>query len=685
MDNNNKSKNDTSQAGTGKKNNNSNKRRYRRTQGPNNSNNKNNIKNNSINANSDDEDGETCLICADVIKYVSLTPCNHRTCHKCSFRQRALYEKNTCLVCRSENDKLIFTDDLDKNYNDFDLSENSSTKFVFNSKFNIFFTSMELSNLTLNLLKFNCTLCDDENDRLVNYENSKKYNAHLNSVHNKNICLICSFNKHAFCSELPIFTQNQLKNHQSRGNSKNEGFNGHPLCGFCSNKRFYGDDELYIHMREKHEKCHICDKLNPSSPQYFKDYDHLFDHFKAFHYICTVQTCLDSKFVVFGDEIELQAHILEQHGDIIRGKPKLFQSELSTFVSAPSRVINESSNQFNNPLSSSSSRSLSSLNNNNDTSSNTSPEVKKLRLEQRAKHYLHNNEDDYNTFIELNESYAESEITSNELMTSYKSLFKNNNEADIYLLINNLSSTFLPTSTKFKELKAIYDEHEIKEERKQTSLPSLTSSTFNGNVTGGIWSKSSSGKITIGDSGSSRSFSTRSLPSLEKKSKNHNVFAPQIRLPPTKTNTNYRPVRTNLSNNTPSSASYSNISTAPSSVKTIKSTVITNSVQLSTNSLERLGGGNGSAPKSSSNNWGSKKSNSSSNSNKDKLKAMNLPTLAPKPKRIIKPLPQPELPNPKNWGKTDGSVKSTTDELEGLTLSNKKGKKQKQLLFHIGV
>ena len=37
---------------------------------------------------------EQCIICAERIKYAALTPCNHTTCHKCTFRQRSLYEKH---------------------------------------------------------------------------------------------------------------------------------------------------------------------------------------------------------------------------------------------------------------------------------------------------------------------------------------------------------------------------------------------------------------------------------------------------------------------------------------------------------------------------------------------------------------------------------------------------------------
>jgi hypothetical protein len=31
----------------------------------------------------------------------------------------------------------------------------------------------------------------------------------------------------------------------------------HPLCEFCRDC-FFGDDELFFHLRERHEDCFIC-------------------------------------------------------------------------------------------------------------------------------------------------------------------------------------------------------------------------------------------------------------------------------------------------------------------------------------------------------------------------------------------------------------------------------------------
>ncbi|CCF34197.1 hypothetical protein CH063_06241, partial [Colletotrichum higginsianum] len=45
-------------------------------------------------------DGEVCFICAEPIKFHSIAPCNHKTCHICGLRMRALYKTKDCPHCR---------------------------------------------------------------------------------------------------------------------------------------------------------------------------------------------------------------------------------------------------------------------------------------------------------------------------------------------------------------------------------------------------------------------------------------------------------------------------------------------------------------------------------------------------------------------------------------------------------
>lgn len=48
------------------------------------------------------EDTDICFICAENVKYYSVSECNHRTCHVCALRLRALYKKKECTFCNLE-------------------------------------------------------------------------------------------------------------------------------------------------------------------------------------------------------------------------------------------------------------------------------------------------------------------------------------------------------------------------------------------------------------------------------------------------------------------------------------------------------------------------------------------------------------------------------------------------------
>ncbi|EDO16782.1 hypothetical protein Kpol_526p35 [Vanderwaltozyma polyspora DSM 70294] len=595
----------------------------------------------------EDDDTEICLICAEPLRIASLSPCSHKTCHKCSFRQRALYEKKSCLICRTDNELVKFTEDVDAQFDDVkNISETSE-------KYGIAFATNQIAEETLSLLKFQCPICLKKQDSpdLKDHGSLKKLGDHLKSTHNKLLCMICAKNKHLFISELKLYTPNQLKNHQSNGDSK--GFKGHPLCAFCNDKRFYSDDELYLHMRNNHERCHICDKLNPGSPQYFKDYNQLFEHFRNSHYACNIQSCLDNKFVVFGDEFELQAHILQEHGDIIKGKPKLFQSELSTFIPTPARVI-RNQNVLDDPSSS-----------NRGIADDESLEVKRLRLEERAKHYLNNSFEDFERFKGLNDKYEKSKISAHELLASYQSLFTSQ-EANEYLLIHNLADTFSRKSNKYKELNAIYEAEEQRIAR--SSLPSLSGGSFVPTKSG-IWGNSSSTSVK---SMNTRNLNTSSLPTLQLQPASFDVFGSQKK----------------------AVQSYKSL-TKPKKKTVVKSVVRTTDQSLDNDFTPTYLKNKSQSPApsaSSSSTSISSQNNVIVNKNmkgKDKLSSLKLESLpTPKPRVYIPPVHEPIIPDPKKWGKGTKEPGTPDDELAGLVIdggnSKKKGK-QKQLLFHIGI
>lgn len=258
----------------------------------------------------DDAEAEVCFICASPVVHNSVAPCNHRTCHICALRLRALYKTRACAHCRTEAKFVIFTDDATKRYEDFVEADFQETDQVLGIKYE----NKDIYSDTLLLLRYNCP--DESCD--IACRGWPDLHRHVRSIHHKVLCDLCTRNKKVFTHEHELFTQQDLRKHEKFGDDHpgavdQSGFKGHPECGFCR-QRFYGDDELYTHCRDKHEKCHICDRRNPArQQQYYVDYDSLEQHFRKDHFLCADQECLDKKFVVFESEMDLKAHQLEAH------------------------------------------------------------------------------------------------------------------------------------------------------------------------------------------------------------------------------------------------------------------------------------------------------------------------------------------------------------------------------------
>lgn len=342
----------------------------------------------------------------------------------CCFRQRALYEKKTCLVCRTEHDDVIFTE----------LATNSDTKYDnlvassrnnWDQKHGVHFTSRYVHDDTMKLLDIQCPVCSE---KFANFDLASE---HVKAIHNKQYCSICAIHKKAFVSELTLYTQKQLQKHLADGDS--EGFTGHPKCKHCRNKRFYSEDELNVHIRDKHERCHICDQDSPHTADYFKNYDDLYQHFQGSHYVCYVPLCIEKRFVVFREDLDLTAHMLKEHGGLTGQNGRV--------------VIGATSSQF---LS-----QLLTFPRQNDKQED-SLDVKKRRLEERAKHYLNYNQDEYSKFTSINHSFKSKRITATQLITEYENLFKNSDRLEISLLVYELAEVYPLHSDQHKHLQTAY-------------------------------------------------------------------------------------------------------------------------------------------------------------------------------------------------------------------------------------
>ncbi|KAI1911267.1 hypothetical protein LOZ61_003931 [Ophidiomyces ophidiicola] len=278
----------------------------------------------------DADESEICFICASKVEHVSVAPCNHRTCHICSLRLRALYKTKACAHCRAESSFVVFTNEFAKNYEEF-----TDADFIrSDDNLGVKYEKQDIFEDTVLLLRYNCP----DKDCDVACLGWPDLHRHVKSKHGKVMCDLCTRNKKVFTHEHELFSQAQLRKHEKYGDDNpgaldQSGFKGHPECGFCR-QRFYGDDELYTHCRDKHERCHICDRRTSSSrPQYYVDYGSLEEHFGKDHFLCLDKECLEKKFVVFESQMDLKAHQLENHpSDLSKdARRDARQVDMSTF------------------------------------------------------------------------------------------------------------------------------------------------------------------------------------------------------------------------------------------------------------------------------------------------------------------------------------------------------------------
>ncbi|CAG5175275.1 uncharacterized protein ALTATR162_LOCUS8034 [Alternaria atra] len=238
----------------------------------------------------EDDDAEVCFICASPVQHTAVAPCNHRTCHICSIRMRALYKTKACAHCRTESDHVILTDDAEKSYEDFSTTE----FFKSDDTLGIHFENSGVFEDARLLLQYNCP--DSECD--VACLGWPDLHRHVKTAHEKVMCDLCTRNKKVFTHEHELFTQADLRKHQKFGDDNpgaidQSGFKGHP------------ESRALPHLRSS--------RRGSRKQQYFVNYDSLEVHFRKDHFLCPDRECLEKKFVVFDSEMDLKAHQLEVH------------------------------------------------------------------------------------------------------------------------------------------------------------------------------------------------------------------------------------------------------------------------------------------------------------------------------------------------------------------------------------
>ncbi|KAG0314899.1 hypothetical protein BGZ99_007779 [Dissophora globulifera] len=275
----------------------------------------------SASAVEDDDSVEqhSCFICTENIVIFAVSDCNHRTCHLCSLRLRALYKTKNCAYCKADQGIMTFTRDATKLFQDYDLKAMA----FFDRKLNIYFEDQEMYEDTMVLLRFNCP---DPTCEVACPDGWNQLKSHVKKVHKLMLCDLCVRYKKVFAHEHNLMTASQLMRHFKNGDSgqsnqnsaEPSGFKGHPECGFCK-ESFYGDDELFDHCKKNHEQCFLCLRRNIRH-QYYDKYLDLERHLHSEHYACMDPECLEKKFVVFDSELDLKAHEAEMHPNSTHGQ-----------------------------------------------------------------------------------------------------------------------------------------------------------------------------------------------------------------------------------------------------------------------------------------------------------------------------------------------------------------------------
>ncbi|WFC98713.1 RING-type E3 ubiquitin transferase [Malassezia yamatoensis] len=252
-----------------------------------------------------DEDAEICFICAEPVTLFSVPPCNHRVCHICSMRLRALWKKRDCTFCKAEATNVIFTPNADRNFGDFSPAELPYR----DDKLSISFEREKDYHDTIAMLRFNCPVGRCE----VMSSGWSDLKSHVKREHSRLLCDLCIKHKKIFSHEHSIYTAASLQEHLT---------SDHRYCEYCR-QHFYSDDELWVHMRDRHEQCHICKSRSEEERwRYYKDYRMLEQHFRDAHYLCPDAQCLAQKFVVFENQMEFQVHQVQEHGKTLSSREK---------------------------------------------------------------------------------------------------------------------------------------------------------------------------------------------------------------------------------------------------------------------------------------------------------------------------------------------------------------------------
>lgn len=217
---------------------------------------------------------------------------------------RAIQRNNACPTCKTQLDQLICVPDSNSSFSAFTIwGDSCGPNFQLDQKSQMFFPKDFYRSQVEPMWLHKCKICS------VVKRDMKSLRAHVSADHNLQICLLCTENRNCFPSEYQYYKQHEYETHLRNGDG--DGTLGHPYCEFCQ-RRFYDRTALFVHLTQDHYSCHICSKAGIQY-RYYSDYNALENHFRNAHYLCEERSCLERRFMVFSNSIDLSAHMLQWH------------------------------------------------------------------------------------------------------------------------------------------------------------------------------------------------------------------------------------------------------------------------------------------------------------------------------------------------------------------------------------
>jgi hypothetical protein len=225
-------------------------------------------------------------------------------CSICFIRIRALQRNLTCPTCKTDLEQIVCSTDASKSFSQFSIWGNScGSDYEYDQKSQMHFPKQYFRDKIEPLWTCKCKVCGAARRDI------KSLRGHVNGDHNLHMCLLCLENRQLFPSEFCYYTQAEYEKHLRCGD--NDGSEGHPFCEFCR-KRYFDKTALFLHLVKDHYSCHICAKLGIQY-KYYADYSTLETHFRTEHFLCEDPGCIEKRFVVFANSIDLTGHQFQWH------------------------------------------------------------------------------------------------------------------------------------------------------------------------------------------------------------------------------------------------------------------------------------------------------------------------------------------------------------------------------------